>query len=132
MPVVAHSKSGFVKNAVDVVALAGLLEGIGMAGSGRAYLERVNAFPGQGVGSMFSLGMSFWGAAGVLAACGIPCQLVAPQDWKRHFGLEKDKADSLALARRYFPNIDLSRKKDHGRAEALLIARYGAELDASR
>jgi hypothetical protein len=32
------------------------------------------------------------------------------------------------MAQRLFPHIDLSRVKDHGRAEALLIAAYGRYL----
>jgi len=56
---------------------------------------------------------------------GIPLDLVAPATWKRHFhllGTAKDAARVLALAR--FPSAgrSLSRKKDSGRADALLIA----------
>lgn len=32
------------------------------------------------------------------------------------------KARSLAVARRLFPDVSLSRKKDHGKADALLLA----------
>lgn len=127
MPVIGHSKTGFVKRAVDVLALARMLEVFGIAGQGRVFLERVNAFPGQGVGSMFSLGMSFWGVAGVVAALGMELHLVEPKDWKGHFRLSKDKELARALASRYYPSVDLGRKKDHGKAEALLIARYGKE-----
>ena len=53
-------------------------------------------------------------------------QYVPPATWKKHFGLLKqDKGASLELARKLFPEAPLSRKKDHNRAEALLIARYG-------
>ena len=91
----------------------------------RAYLEKVNAFPGQGVASMFSLGMSYWGMAGVVAALGWPLTLVEPEAWKRYFKLGKDKEEARALAQRLYPEVDLHRKKDHNKAEALLIARYG-------
>ena len=124
MPVIAHG-NGFVKRAVDLPALADSLRRMAVIGEPYATMERVTAFPGQGVGSMFSLGMSFWGVAGVLAALGIPLQLVEPRAWKGSYGLDKDKAKSLAMARKMFPSVDLSRKKDHNRAEALLIAHYG-------
>jgi hypothetical protein len=127
MPTMGHSPTGFVKRAVDCRALARMLEPYSMAGTGRVFMERVNAFPGQGVGSMFSLGMSFWGAFGVCAALAMETHLVQPKDWKNHFRLDKDKELARALASRYFPSVVLSRKKDHGRAEALLIARYGKE-----
>jgi crossover junction endodeoxyribonuclease RuvC len=121
MPVTAHGK----RKAVDVVKLANMLDPYRLFGNATAYLERVHAFPGQGVSSMFSLGMSFWGVAGVLAACGIPFHLITPADWKARLDLDRDKEKSLALARNLFPGVDLSRKKHHGRAEALLIAHYG-------
>jgi crossover junction endodeoxyribonuclease RuvC len=126
MPTIQVGKTGFVKRALDVNGLAKLLETAATCNT-RAFIERVSAFPGQGVGSMFSLGMSFWGAAGVVAALKIPFALVEPKDWKGHFRLNADKELARGLASRYYPSADLSRKKDHGRAEALLIARYGQE-----
>ena len=71
--------------------------------------------------------MSYWGAAGVVTALDMPLTLVRPQEWKAHYGLGSDKNDSLELARRYYPDVDLHLKKHHGRAEALLIARYGLD-----
>lgn len=125
MPTAPYSKTGFVKRALDLEALARLLEPY--AGSARVYLERVSAFPGQGVGSMFSLGMSYWGAAGAAVAAGLPVTLVEPKAWKAYFGLTKDKGEALTLARRLFPGAELHLAKHHNRAEALLIAAYGAE-----
>lgn len=125
MPTAVYGKTGFVKRAVDLPELTAYLDTVAV--NATAVIERVSAFPGQGVGSMFSLGMSYWGVAGVLAGLGIPVRLVEPKAWKAHFGLSKDKAESLALARKLFPDCVLTRQKDHGRAEALLIARYGQE-----
>ena len=45
--------------------------------------------------------------------------------WKRTMGLDSQKAGSLDKARLLFPTADIERKKDHGRAEALLLAEYG-------
>lgn len=125
MPVIAHSKGGFVKNAVDVAALAESLRPYSVVATCVAYIERVHAFPDQGTGSMFSLGMSFWGVAGVFAGLGIPFHLVEPKEWKGYYRLEKDKELAIKRALQYYPVMNLQRKKDHGRAEALLIARYG-------
>lgn len=132
MPVFAYAEKGFVRRAVDLPELADLLwataEANRRGASATAYLERVNAMPGQGVASMFSLGMSYWGVRGVLAAFGIPTRLVPPVDWKRHFRIGRDKGESLALARSLFPQMALTLQKHHGRAEALLIAKYGSGL----
>jgi crossover junction endodeoxyribonuclease RuvC len=66
--------------------------------------------------------------SGVVSALGIQTHLVAPSRWKKHFRLSADKDEARGLALRLWPNSEhFSRKKDHGRAEAALIARYGAE-----
>ncbi len=131
MPTILYSKTGFVKRAVDVNGLAGILAPYADLPC-HVFLERVNAFPGQGVGSMFSLGMSYWGAAGVVAAIGLPLNLIGPADWKGHFHLNAEKELARGLASRLYPMLDLSKKKDHGKAEALLIARYGQDIHKGR
>ena len=64
----------------------------------------------------------------VLDIAGIKTEAVQPQTWKRLYGLSgADKKDSLDKARVLFPGLagDLSRVRDHNRAESLLIANYG-------
>lgn len=91
-----------------------------------AYVERAQAMPRQGVVSMFTYGQSFGTVLGVLASYEIPYTLVSPSQWKRAFGLiGRDKDAARALAQQWFPAAPLARKRDHGRAEALLIARWG-------
>lgn len=91
-----------------------------------AALEKVGAMPGQGVVSMFTFGQNVGTWHGILAALGIPYVCPRPQDWQRGLVDRKagkdTKAASLATARRLFPDADLGRKKDHGRADALLMA----------
>lgn len=89
-----------------------------------AALEQVHAMPGQGVTSMFSFGASYGACRGILAYACVPYHLVTPSKWKKDLGLGKDKDEALAMARRLFPTAELSRKKDIGRAEALLIAEW--------
>jgi len=94
----------------------------------QVWLEQVGAMPGQGVSSMFSFGESFGVIRGVVAALGVPLELVRPAAWKRRFGLLKaDKDVARTRAIELYPLLPLSRKKDVGRADALLIARYGLE-----
>jgi len=91
-----------------------------------AALEKVGAMPGQGVVSMFSFGQNVGAGQGILAAMAIPYVCPRPQEWQRGLLDRKagkdTKAASLAPARRLFPDADLGRKKDHGRADALLLA----------
>lgn len=94
-----------------------------------AVIERVSAMPKQGVSSMFNFGVSFGLVRGVVGALNIPLHYVTPTKWKRHFNLPAEKDAARELAIRLFPACATSfaRKKDHGRAEAALIARYGFE-----
>ncbi len=94
------------------------------------YIERVNAMPrgdnSMGATSAFNFGMGF---GMLLAATGRPLSeinLIVPTVWKRHHNLlktEKDAARIMAI--QMYPEAPLARKKDSGRADALLIARYG-------
>ena len=71
MPVVAKG-SGAVKNEVDPAGLISLLIRCAPAEEAVAVaLERVNAMPGQGSSSIFSLGDSFGCARSAVAACRI-------------------------------------------------------------
>jgi crossover junction endodeoxyribonuclease RuvC len=89
-------------------------------------IEMVSAMPNQGVVSMFNFGDSFGQVKGVVAALGIQTYFVRPQAWKKAAGLLKqDKEASRLLAIELFPDAPLDRKKDSGRAEALLVARFG-------
>ena len=89
-----------------------------------AALERVNAMPGQGVASVFSLGDSFGVCRAVLACSSIPTFYITPTEWKKYYKLTSDKEEARALAVKLFPNAELHLKKHIDRAEALLIANY--------
>ena len=104
--------------------LSGISEGAGKYGC-RAVLEKVGPHPKEGVSAVASLARGYGMWEGILAALGIPYQLVTPQAWKKSMGLiGKAKDDSRIMAQRMFPDVELPLKKDHGRAEALLLAEY--------
>lgn len=94
-----------------------------------AVVESVSAMPRQGVSSVFSFGHSLGVIEGVLAARGIAIEHVTPQAWKRHYNLTRDKNLARTKATELYPAsaAQFARVKDHGRAEAVLIARYGRE-----
>lgn len=92
-------------------------------------VEKVSAMPGQGVVSMFNFGHNLGVIEGLLRGYGIPYQLVPPQTWKKEFSLSSDKAKSIEVCQKLFPNVNLlaterSRKPHDGMAEALLMAEY--------
>jgi crossover junction endodeoxyribonuclease RuvC len=92
------------------------------------WLEQVNSF-GMGRTSAFNFGQQMGVLKGVFQALLIPYTLVTPQKWQKHFGKSKDKDQSRLLATRLYPQLadKFKQKKDDGRAEALLIAKYGSE-----
>lgn len=88
-----------------------------------AVVEDVHSMPKQGVSSTFKFGCAHGSVLGAILALGVPTHMVAPTRWKRHFRLSADKDASRALAIRLWPTAGcFGRKKDHGRAEAALIA----------
>jgi crossover junction endodeoxyribonuclease RuvC len=89
-----------------------------------AIIERVSSMPGQGVASSFQFGVGFGSVLSVLQALHIPLEFVTAAVWKRSYGLGKDKHASLHKARLLYPAAELHLAKHHGRAEALLVARY--------
>ena len=91
-------------------------------------VEDVAAMPGQGVSSMFSFGRSVGILEGVVAALGYPLVMVRPATWKRDAGVPADKDAARLMATRLWPDQAalFQRKKDDGRAEAALLARWGA------
>jgi crossover junction endodeoxyribonuclease RuvC len=91
----------------------------------QAIIEAVHAMPGQGVSSTFKFGQSYGIAIGAVSACMIPLHFVTPQRWKKHYRLGADKDEGRARAISLWPACQhFARKKDHGRAEAALLARF--------
>lgn len=123
MPVMPLSNS---KNQVNSAELAKIIKTYLSDEESSVILEKVNAMPGQGVSSMFSFGQSFGIILGVAGALSVPVTLVTPASWKKRAGLiGKEKDYARTLAQQLYPSASLSRKGDIGRADAILIARFG-------
>ena len=109
------------KARVDIIAAA---EWIAKHAASMAYVERAQAFPGQGASSGFIYGRAVGAVEAVVAMCSVPMVLVEASGWKRRLHLPgKDKEAARQRALQLFPSQHalLARKKDHGRAEAALI-----------
>lgn len=96
-----------------------------------ACVEKVGAFPGQGVVSTFSFGFIAGAAHGILIAYNVPFLTVVPQKWQQGIlpkGLElsERKEASIEAAKTRYRDAAkyLTRKKDHGRADAMHLAAY--------
>lgn len=96
-----------------------------------AIVETVGPMPKQGISSTFKFARSLGIIEGVIGSAHCPISYVSPTVWKRHYqlGSEKEQARQRAIntwpekAEQYF-----ARKKDHGRAEACLIALWGLRV----
>lgn len=126
MPTVEVKRGGKNKREVSAAMLNAI---IGARDIDAAFVEKVGAMPGQGVSSMFQFGRSVGMIEGVLAALEIPTNYVTPQSWQKAVGARGGKDASRARAAELFPAYaaNFSRKKDDGRADAALIAWYGAQ-----
>lgn len=131
MPIRAKQGNGKVKNEVDPKALQSMLRELVPANEKAiVVMEALNTFAGGSVQTMGSLEAT---KATILAVCelsGFDVVIVTPQVWQRFFGIKKTqaentKAQSLRIARQLFGEHLCPLAKHDGRADALLIARYG-------
>jgi crossover junction endodeoxyribonuclease RuvC len=92
-----------------------------------AFIERAQAMPKQGASSGFKYGRAVGSLEATITLCAIPLQIVEPALWKRTFRLPRDKEAARQRALELFPAAQhwFARKKDHGLAEASLIALFG-------
>ena len=99
----------------------------GFAGIDLAVVEQVSASPQMGVTSAFRFGEGYGALIAVLQVCGIRTHLVRPAVWKKDMKLNSEGEISRHAALQLWPdNAGLfTRKKDHNRAEAALLAEWG-------
>jgi crossover junction endodeoxyribonuclease RuvC len=121
MPVINVGK----KSEIDINGIISLLKRQQISSYSRAYIEK--AIPKQGTVSMFRYGQLYGIVYTILRCLGIPVTEIPPQVWKKKVmqGMEKGKGSSILRAEQLFKDFIPKRKKDHGKADALLIAYYG-------
>ncbi len=138
LPAAARAGKSFVPRRLDARALALLIREIVPAGvDAVAFCERVHAMRG-GVSSMQaegSLMRSLGAIEAVLDVLQLSPELVLPQTWQSFYGLVGKNVElrapgqlpaAIQKARQLYPQLQdqLSRVKDHNRAEALLIGHF--------
>ena len=131
-PLVTAARGG--REEFDLASIVRLLRGLGPEVF--VTVERSQPIPPTvkaGGNAQFARGVAR-GWEWMLAALGLPYQLVAPQAWQKamHLGTagEDTKQRSIVAAQRLFPLVDLRRSErcrvaHDGIAEALLLAEYG-------
>jgi len=118
----------------DITQMRTVLRSFAISSDCIIALEKQQAMPAklkgrqQGGVSTFKTGYGYGLWTGIIAGLGMPYELIHPATWKRAmmFDQPKDKNASIIVAKRLFPDAadDLKRVKDHGRADALLIAEF--------
>lgn len=91
-------------------------------------LESVNCMPVWGTSAAWNFAKAFGTIIGVVGALRLPRSFVQPKAWQKHHGIKANDGEiSRKLAGDLVPAAAeyLTRKKDHNRGEALLIALYG-------
>jgi crossover junction endodeoxyribonuclease RuvC len=92
-----------------------------------AWIEKVHAFPKQGVSSAFNFGDNFGLLKGMVTACEIPYELVQPRFWQKRLQIPPKKKEETkpqwknrlkGIAQQLYPGVPIL--KDH--ADAVLIA----------
>lgn len=126
MPVVEIQRGKTMKRQVSAQALVGIIKEMNPT---HAAVEKVASMPNQGVSSMFAFGRSAGVIEGVLAALEVPVSYVQPAVWARTMNKGYGKDASRHRAMELHPDKQELFKlvKHDGRAEAVLIAMWGAK-----
>ncbi|KAA8550043.1 hypothetical protein F0562_001727 [Nyssa sinensis] len=123
-----------IRRRLDAKSIVQLLQSFDAPIGTTAYVEQSIPYPQDGKQGWWSGGFGYGLWIGILVASGFSVVPVPSFVWKNEFKLSRSsKDDSREVASTLFPSMSslLRRKKDHGRAEALLIAAYGKGLKMS-
>lgn len=89
-------------------------------------IEAAQAYPKQGVSSVFRYGAAYGQCVGVAHGLFLPVEFVAPATWKKAMRLDASKENSRRRAIEAFPDYEhlFALKRDHNKAEASLLAQW--------
>lgn len=89
-------------------------------------IEKSQTMPNQGIVSSGRYMASYGFLRGLCVGMGLPYILIRPPTWKKAMlaDMPKEKGSSIQKVGQIYPDIKLTRKKDHGICDAILIARY--------
>jgi crossover junction endodeoxyribonuclease RuvC len=136
MPTLELARNGKKKRAINSYELARLIDANTRADATVAWVENVGAKPSDGAVQAFQFGQATGLIVGVLAGQFITTERVAPVSWRRAMGIQAGagKDISRATATKLFPRYaeQFARVKDEGKAEAALIALYGAQQGGAK
>ncbi len=121
-----------IKQCIDAPKLEHVLSYlIAEYGCVEVYLEDVHGRGGWNAAISFGLGETVGALRSVIDMVELDLTLITPTFWKKYLKLSSDKEQVRAYAIKCFPDAAqyLKYKKNHDRAEALLIAKYAMEVN---
>jgi crossover junction endodeoxyribonuclease RuvC len=129
IPTFMLTRNGKNKREIDVQGLVGIVGEMSVS-LPTVWIENSTPMPEQGAASVFAFGKAFGILLGVLGAHRLVVERIAPVKWKRALAVPRDKDGARARASVLLPRHSgtWKRVKDDGRAEASLIAYYGARV----
>lgn len=130
MPTYETTVNSKKRKEIDLYALARFFD-LNARSIRLALVEEPHAMPGQGVSSTFTFGFNCGVMQAMVASAFIPLKRISPSQWKRQLGLTKDKDDVRRRASEILPEHSewWARAKDHGRAEAALLAKMASGME---
>lgn len=128
IPVVKIKVGRTEKTRINVAELVDVAREVAVFYPELVVIEDVGGITGQSASAGFSFGFTTGALHAAIAAQKLPIQTVHPLKWKRALSVPASKDGARHIAARLFPAAasQLARVKDDGKAEALLIALYGA------
>jgi crossover junction endodeoxyribonuclease RuvC len=110
--------------------IGGLREMLVAQAIDHVFIEKVSARPGQGLTSMFRFGLATGQLIGLMAGLRLPYTTITPQRWQRLAGCGPAPDEARRRAGQLYPEAvpQLTRRRDSGRADAILLAHVGSKL----
>lgn len=132
MPTLAITRGKTKKREIDAHIVRHIFSDFD--GECAVYIEQSGPMGHDGAMQAWKTGCGWGIVYGVVVGLRLPVEIVTVQRWKKAMKATADKDLSRKLAMSAFPNHAhlFSRKKDDGRAEAVLIALYGSGLATAR
>jgi len=124
MPVISYQKQGKKKKTeYDEPAIKNFLLKHKVKHCG---IEKAQTMPGQGISSMGNYMMGYGILRGICTGIGVPYTLIHPKTWKKKLMMDmgQAKGESIVRVKQLYPDYNLPLKKDHGKADSILIAKY--------
>ena len=115
---------------INYIRLCHIIQKWKLKGAKHVWIEKVNAMPKDGVVQAFAFGESVGAVKASVTCCKLTYYEVTPQAWKKRFDLiGLDKSKSVDVAGNLFGSHHFKLVKDHGKADACLIAAFGADFE---